>query len=113
MLILPARTMPIKNAQFPIRNRWGVSLKLEVRNIAKSLPLYHEEVKLDPHVTGRTNTGEIVPINNFGKWLFGVPGYMSNMIVESFEENIAFCLPDVPQAMELISQAVEILSEKE
>lgn len=112
MLSLPARTLPLhyQKHEFPIRNRWGTGLKTEIRNIAKTLPLYHIPVKLDPEVSGRTDDGAVIPIDTLGKWLFGTPGYMGNMIVESFEENVCFRLPDVPEAVELITQAVKILA---
>lgn len=113
-LHLPARTLPSRYQKyaFPIRNRWGTGLKTEVRNIAKTLPLYHTPVETDPEVTGRTDDGKVIPINTLGKWLFGAPGYKGNMIIESFEENVSFRLPEIPEAIELIAQAMKILAEK-
>ena len=110
MLNLPARTIEKQRIQFPVKNIWGTNLKMEVRNAAKILPLYHTPVKIEPEVTGRTDDGQEIPINTLGKWLFGVPGFAANMVVESFHENVCFRLPDVPEAIKLISKAVEILS---
>lgn len=113
-LNLPGRTLPLRyqKHEFPISNRWGTGLKMKVRDVAKTLPLYHIPVKINPEVSGRTDDGKKIPINTLGKWLFGTPGYMGNMVVESFEENVCFRLPDVPEAIELITEAAKILGEE-
>lgn len=113
-LELPARIsiFSYKNVTFPVKNKWGTSLKIVLRNEAKRFPLYRTPVKIEPLVSGRTDTGDIIEIDTLGKWLFGTPGYASNMIVESFEDLVSFRLPDVPEAEELIKQAVDKISKE-
>lgn len=104
---LPARTIPNVLLSFPIANKWGTGLKVVVRNAAKELPLYHKKITIDPPVCGRDDYGREIPINTLGRWLFGTPGFAANMVVESFEENITFRIPEgIPEVVELLTEAV-------
>lgn len=106
---LKARMTPRKKIVFPYENVWGVNLKIALRNEAKNLELYRKPVELNPLVSGSTDDGEPIPINNLGKYIFGTPGYKSNIVVWSFEENISISIPDIDEVEQLLSQAVEKL----
>lgn len=95
--------------EFPVRNAWGTSLKIAIRDEAKRLPLYWWPIRISPLVTGESDDGDIIPINNLGRWVFGVPGYRGHITVEGFSNNIAFRCPNVPEAVQLLTGAVEAL----
>lgn len=83
-----------------------------IRDEARKLQLYYQPVTVDPLVAGRSDGGKEIPINNLGRWVFGTPGYMGHIVVESFCKYIAFRCPDVPEAMDLIIRAVNALEQK-
>jgi len=109
VLILPARMLAANRMEFPIENIWGTSLKIAIRDKAKKLPLYWRPVEIDPPVAGRSDGGDVIPISNLGRWVFGTPGYMGHIVVESFCEHVAFRCPDIPEAMDLIIGAINAL----
>lgn len=61
----------------------GPSAKVWLREIAKELPEYHQPIECA--IAGRTDTGQSIPINNVGRWLFGVPGYMGHIRVSNWD----------------------------
>lgn len=63
----------------------GGSAKLYLREVAKAqLPeLYHQPIVTG--IAGRTDSGQEIPINSVGRWLFGVPGYMGHIRVDNWE----------------------------
>jgi len=64
------------------RNRWGYALKIALRNACRSDELYSLPIETVPVVTGKSDlTGEIIPIDTLGKWVFGVPGYRGHIRV--------------------------------
>jgi hypothetical protein len=67
----------------------GGSAKIFLRNVAKArLPeLYHAPIECG--ISGRTDSGEEIPINSVGRWLFGVPGYMGHIRVSNWEGDLA------------------------
>lgn len=67
----------------------GDSAKIYLRNVAKArLPeLYHAPIEIG--ISGRADTGEEIPINSVGRWLFGVPGYMGHVRVTNWEGDLA------------------------
>lgn len=116
MLVLPVRVhgRDLKKHEFPVRNIWGTCLKSTLKNVAQTLPLYHIPIELDltnqtKNSTKKFNGSEFDELNTLGGWLFGLPGYASNMVVESFERNICLRLPQIPQVIELMNQTVEKL----
>ena len=56
----------------------GGNAKVFLRNVAKDrLPeLYHAPIECG--ISGRTDSGEEIPVNSVGRWLFGIPGYMGH-----------------------------------
>jgi len=87
----------------------GPNLKLWLRARAKRLPLYYLHVRVEPEVTGRTDTGVPIPVNTLGRWLWGVPGYMGNAVFCGWEGEYGVWLPrEAPQEAEtLILQATK------
>ena len=71
---------------FNIPNRWGFSLKIAIRQIAKKLPEYHLPIKNEylPMIV-KTQENEEIEINTLGKWTFGTPGYMGHLLFEGNE----------------------------
>jgi hypothetical protein len=66
----------------------GGSAKLFLRDVARNeIPEYHRPIVIG--ISGRTNTGEEIPINTVGRWLFGTPGYMGHVKVSNWEGNEA------------------------
>lgn len=73
----------------------GGGAKIYLRNIAKMpenkelFSLYFTPIVLDPLVSGISDSGKKIPIDNVGKWFAGTPGYAGHVIVENFKGNIA------------------------
>jgi hypothetical protein len=67
----------------------GGSAKVYLRNVAKSevSELYNAPIEIG--ISGRTDTGEEIPINTVGRWLFGTPGYMGHVTVFNWEGHVA------------------------
>ena len=61
----------------------GGQAKIFLRNVGKEISEYHYSVYCQ--ISGRTDNGKEIPIDNVGKWLFGVPGYMGHIRVCGFE----------------------------
>lgn len=63
----------------------GGSAKVFLRNVGNKEveDLYHFPIQVD--IKGRSNTGQPIPIDKVGKWLFGVPGYMGHVRVSNWE----------------------------
>lgn len=110
-LKLPARTIAEVKMEFPIKNKWGYGLKIAIRNVAKTLPLYRTPVEIKPLVTGKSDKADKIPINTLGRWLFGVPGYAGHIRVMGGEDNVSVHCPDVVEVKKLITNSVEILEE--
>lgn len=95
-------------------NIHSFGLKVAIRNIAKTLPEYHLpiEFKNGEARFGSRDTGDFIPINTVGRWIFGVPGYMGHAIFEGGEQKrIAIWLPiNTPDIIkELLAKACELL----
>ncbi|MBP9802978.1 MAG: hypothetical protein KBD14_01570 [Candidatus Pacebacteria bacterium] len=74
----------------------GGSARLFLREIAKNQlgHLYHQPVETG--ISGRDNSGNEIPINSVGRWLFGTPGYMGHGRVRFLDDKgqeIAFLFP--------------------
>lgn len=61
----------------------GGSAKLFLREVGKSLPEYHQPIVTG--ICGQTDSGQKIPINTVGKWLFGTPGYMGHIRVTNWD----------------------------
>lgn len=59
-----------------IHSKWGLDTKYKFRTMAKQIPLYGEKI-ICPIMGEAFNTK--IPINNIGRWVFGTPGYKSNI----------------------------------
>lgn len=73
-------------------NRYGVNLKVAIREKAKKIAAYHCAIKWP--FSGHTDSGDEIPINSVGRWIFGTPGYMGHAIFEGgCSEQIVIWLP--------------------
>jgi len=111
-LDLPVRGSPPRmgiKIQAPIKNRWGFSLKVAMRQVAKSLPEYKRVII--HKVSGRDDNGNEIPINTLGRWIWGVPGYMGNAVFDGGAEMVTVWVPREapPEAIALIKKAMERL----
>lgn len=61
----------------------GGPAKVWLREQAKALPEYHQAIVTG--ISGRTDSGQEIPINTVGRWLFGTPGYMGHVRVSNWE----------------------------
>ncbi len=93
----------------------GGSAKMFVRDVAKNevKALYFANIQCD--IQGKSNSGEAIPINTVGKWLFGVPGYMGHIRVSNWEGRDAkvefpqASPPEVSQLLEATKREIERL----
>lgn len=109
-ILLPARMIPNQGLIFPcIKNVWGSSLKHALRNTAKGMQLYYLPINLNPNVSGRSDDGKVIPVNTLGRWIFGVPGFKSNIVVESFADCVTLRIPDVDIVEDFLKQAVYVM----
>jgi len=97
---------------FPVENKWGYSMKVVLRSVAKKLPEYHTPVEPVRH--GRSDSGEEIPVNTLGRWAFGVPGYQGHCIFDGFCKHIKIYYPKCGKELEealwvLFSKAVSAL----
>lgn len=111
-IIVPIRPFASRTLRWPVQNHLGTGLKYVVRETAKTLPLYRRPVRFADYpdaVFGVTDNGDRIPVDTFGRWLFGVPGFAGQCRFLSFDENIVIEVPPVPEAEQLITEAVGIL----
>ncbi len=91
-------------------NIYGVGLKVAIREKAKKMAAYHREIKWP--FSGQTDSGDEIPINTVGRWIFGTPGYMGHAIFEGgCSEQIVIWLPlGTPQIVsEILIDACNML----
>lgn len=115
-LNLPTRvSFPKIKIIFPQTNPpLGHDTKMRLRSYAKRNALYRIPVEVNPLVTGRNDAGEEIAIDTLGKWLFGVPGYKGHINVLPYEEEIVIeVCTDLPEAIELLTDAASKLGLKE
>ncbi len=56
------------------------------RELCKGDQIYKLNIELDnKNISGKSDNGNIIPINNIGRWLFGVPGYGGNAIFNEYD----------------------------
>jgi len=67
----------------------GGGAKIYLREIAKTKLSEFYFAPIETGIFGRTDSGEKIPINTVGRWLFGVPGYMGHIRVSNWEGNLA------------------------
>jgi len=80
-----------------------------MREAAKRLPLYHMAIETDPPLVGQTDSGEAVPVNTLGRWIWGVPGCVGRAIFDPVECAV-FLPPDAPEeAVLLIEEAARLV----
>lgn len=79
-----------------------------IRTVAKKDSRYH--VKIASGLSGRDDSGNKIPIDTIGKWLFGTPGFKSRIIrssrVDEHQHMIITIwfpkLPDLPEIKALL-----------
>jgi hypothetical protein len=96
---------------FNKKNNYGYGLKLAIREAAKQHPLYHMPIKTGSNIIelkGMTDSGEEIPVNTLGRWIFGVPGYMGHCIFAGGERIITIYIPEnsPKEVKELLTIAV-------
>ena len=96
MIILPARSYGNKRIRTNIiySQECASNFKIDVRNIAKTFPEYHIPINIYPEVNGKSDDGDIIQINTLGRWIFGTPGYMGNVIFDAFEQPAVIIVPE-------------------
>ncbi len=56
------------------------------RELCKGDKTYKLNIELDnKNIFGKSDNGTRIPINNLGRWLFGVPGYGGNAIFNEYD----------------------------
>lgn len=119
MLKLPVR-LPVHHGspaiEYHAKNIWGTSLKFAIRECAKQLPEYHMPIIIEGYetepLTVKADNGKTITINTLGKWIFGTPGYMGHVIVDSFKtDKIVVHYPELapPEIPNLLKKAIEML----
>ena len=94
------------------KNIWGTGLKIQLRDVAKNHPMYFFPIDIGD-VTGHDDSGNKIPINILGKWLFGVPGYMGHIRVDSGADVVTVHLPEncPEEAIQLTEEVVKSLKD--
>ncbi len=98
---------------FGIPNKWGSSLKLAIREAAKHTPEYF--FPIDFPFSGKSESGEEIPVNTLGRWVFGVPGFAGHLVFEGgTEDKIVIHYPEgtPEEAKTMIRKAVENLQKR-
>lgn len=84
--ILPARG---GNPRMGRRIECKILLKIgkpSFRELCKGDKTYKLNIELDnKDIFGKSDNGNIIQINNLGRWLFGVPGYKGNAIFNEYD----------------------------
>lgn len=84
----------------------GGSAKIYLRNVAKEIKrLYH--LSIETGISGHTDSGEAIPIDTLGKWLFGTPGYMGHIRVSNWDgcdAKVEYPKNSPPEVVELIAE---------
>ena len=114
------RILPVRVPSFEFRrvavvrtkNINPYKLKFAIRSVAREFNEYFLPIETDIPVSGRTDTGEKIPINTLGKWLFGVPGYMGHYRQEVEGDLVSIWIPNVDEARKLIEKSLKKLSEE-
>jgi len=109
IMIVPARSFE-KQLVMVVRVK-GISpyeLKDYVRQEAKELPDYQRPIKamhggVEIQLHGQSDSGEPIPVNTLGRWVFGVPGYRGHysqqIIFKQGEDVVAVYCPKEGQAL--------------
>ena len=91
-------------------NKHGMGLKQALREKSKTLPEYGIQVD-NGGIDGKDDQYQPIPIDNLGKWLFGVPGYKGHLMVDVADDEIKVHIseeaPD--EAFTLIRKAIDEL----
>jgi hypothetical protein len=92
-----------------ISSRWGLDTKHKIRTIGKKLPLYGQKIVCP--IMGEADSTTKIPINNIGRWLFGTPGYKSNIRFRAVEGTNMYEIQWSADAPEIVTKLVdEIIS---
>jgi len=84
----------------------GLNAKIYLRNIAKDQVPQIYFLSIETGISGRTNSGDEIPIDSVGRWLFGVPGYMGHIRVSNWEDRD--CKVEFPKdSPEVVHQLIE------
>jgi len=112
MIKLKARDLLVKCFKVKYDDKKLLSpyeLKFIIRRIARLNSLYFEHVTLVPDIETE------IEINNLGKWLFGVKGYMGHykQNINENKKEIEIYIPKEQNAFNLIHSSLKYLKEKE
>jgi hypothetical protein len=95
------------------------SAKIFLRNVAKNQLRDYYHRAIETGIFGESDSGEKIPINTLGRWVFGTPGYMGHIRVSNWDESSPrLCTVDLPEHsptlawefLEAIRREVESLS---
>lgn len=93
-------------------NKWGPSIKVAIRQIAKRLPEYHLPIKNEFLPMTVEQDGKEIKVNTLGRWAFGVPGYAGHLVFEGFNfDQIVIYYPkgSPKELLELLEKAIKSL----
>ena len=90
--------------------------KMDIHHVRK---LFREKCRQHPNyflpidnggVNGKNEDKTPIPINVLGKWVFGTPGYMANIIINLYKSKlIIYFDPETPaEAMEMLKSVESI-----
>ena len=77
----------MKKNEITLPRHFGGNAKVFLRDVARLFPEYHRRIHTG--ISGRSNDGREIPINNVGRWLFGTPGYMGHIRVSNWKGTLA------------------------
>lgn len=104
---VPIRVFVLKKAFLVEFHENPYELKYSIRNIARQelTDLYFEPVNIHAQIETE------VPVDNFGKWLFGVKGFKGHYEQQIVDNNlIVIKLPvEIPEAVTIIEESLKIL----
>ncbi len=108
-LVFPVRLHQLDRVEvIRLPRPMGGSAKIFLRETAKKISEYHLAIECE--IAGRSDSGETIPINSVGRWLFGVPGYMGHIRVTNWEG--VDCKVEWPaQAPDVIHQLISSIKQ--
>ena len=94
-------------------NKWGPSIKVVIRQMAKKLPEYHLPINNEfLPMTVETQDGREIKVSTLGRWAFGVPGYMGHLLFEGFnQKKIIIYYPEgsPKELLEMLEKTIKLL----
>ena len=94
----------------------GGGAKIFLRSFAKErlAGLYHQPIEIEAGICGRSDSGDEIPINSLGRWLFGVPGFKGHVRVDGWQADCKIRFPkDSPKVVHSFFRWLKKAVEKE